>query len=150
MLKLTCGLLLALGVLVSFRADASAWASHSGRNPAPNSPLRYANPLMGTGPLTDPKDIGYAAPKSWRGAWAGLVFPGSSLPNALVQLSPITEFGTGAGYDYADSVIYGFAHTNKGHWNLCHLPVLPVSGAVPEAEFMRGRLADGKWVQPSK
>lgn len=102
------------------------------RGPAPDSPLRYANPLMGTGPLTDPQDIGYATPKSWRGAWAGLVFPGSSLPNALVQLSPITEFGTGAGYDYADSVVYGFAHTNKGHWNLCHLPILPVAGA-PDA-----------------
>jgi putative alpha-1,2-mannosidase len=24
----------------------------------------------------------------------------------------------------------GFAHTNKGHWNLCHLPVLPVVGAA--------------------
>jgi len=102
------------------------------RGPAPDSPLRYANPLMGTGPLTDPQDIGYATPKNWRGAWAGLVFPGSSLPNALVQLSPITEFSTGAGYDYADSVVYGFAHTNKGHWNLCHLPILPVSGA-PDA-----------------
>ena len=133
MLKLKSGLLLllALGVLAGARLAAASRARRAGRNPALASPLRYANPLMGTGPLTDPKDIGYAAPKSWRGAWAGLVFPGSSLPNALVQLSPITEFGTGAGYDYADSVIYGFAHTNKGHWNLCHLPILPVSGEAP-------------------
>ncbi|WP_262489991.1 glycoside hydrolase domain-containing protein [Hymenobacter sp. AT01-02] len=63
------------------------------------------------------------------------MFPGSSLPNAMVQLSPITEFHTGAGYDYEDSVIYAFAHTNKGHWNLCHLPVLPVSGATTPAGY---------------
>ena len=136
MLKLKIGLLLllVLGVLAGARPAAPSHASRPGRDLGPANPLRYANPLMGTGPLTDPKDIGYAAPKSWRGAWAGLVFPGSSLPNALVQLSPITEFGTGAGYDYADSVIYGFAHTNKGHWNLCHLPILPVSGEVPAGQ----------------
>jgi putative alpha-1,2-mannosidase len=56
------------------------------------------------------------------------VFPGSSLPNAMVQLSPITEYGTGAGYEYEDTEILGFTHTNKGHWNLCNIPILPVSG----------------------
>ena len=48
----------------------------------------------------------------------------------MVQLSPITEFNTGSGYQYEDSVMQAFAHTNKGHWNLCHLPVLPVVGAA--------------------
>ena len=56
--------------------------------------------------------------------------PGSALPNAMVQLSPITEYGSGAGYEYEDSTIIGFAHTNKGHWNLCNLPVLPLSRAA--------------------
>ncbi|WP_421876601.1 GH92 family glycosyl hydrolase [Marinoscillum sp.] len=88
----------------------------------------YVNTFLGTEPLTDPEFIGYTPPKDWR-VWAGLTFPGSSLPNAMVQLSPITEYGSGAGYEYEDSVIYGFAHTNKGHWNLCHLPVLPVHGS---------------------
>lgn len=125
-------LLLALSVFSCARTTPPARPDQAGRGRTPGGLLRYANPLMGTGPLTDPRDIGYAAPKSWRGVWAGLVFPGSSLPNAMVQLSPITEFGTGAGYDYADSIIYAFAHTNKGHWNLCHLPILPVSGA-PDA-----------------
>jgi putative alpha-1,2-mannosidase len=55
----------------------------------------------------------------------GLNFPGSSLPNAMVQLSPVTEYGSGAGYEYEDSVILGFTHTNKGHWNLCNIPILP-------------------------
>jgi predicted alpha-1,2-mannosidase len=87
---------------------------------------KYVNTFIGTAPLTDPKILGYALPQGWR-SWAGLTFPGSSLPNAMVQLSPITEFGSGAGYEYEDDTIYGFAHTNKGHWNLCNIPVLPLS-----------------------
>lgn len=85
------------------------------------------NPFIGTAPLTNPAFIGYTPPDGWR-VWAGLVFPGSSLPNAMVQLSPVTEYGTGAGYEYEDTEILGFTHTNKGHWNLCNIPVLPISG----------------------
>jgi len=93
-------------------------------------PAQYVNPLIGTAAFTDPKLVGYVAPPGWHGVWAGLAFPGSSLPNAMVQLSPVTEFNTGSGYQYEDSVIQAFTHTNKGHWNLCHLPVLPVVGAA--------------------
>ena len=93
---------------------------------------KYVNTFIGTAPLNDPKVLGYELPKGWR-SWAGLTFPGSSLPNAMVQLSPITEYGSGAGYEYEDSVILGFAHTNKGHWNLCNIPILPLSN--PGATF---------------
>jgi predicted alpha-1,2-mannosidase len=93
---------------------------------------KYVNTFIGTAPLTDPKILGYELPQGWR-SWAGLTFPGSSLPNAMVQLSPITEFGSGAGYEYEDDTIYGFAHTNKGHWNLCNIPILPLSN--PGAKF---------------
>ena len=89
-------------------------------------PTDLVNPFIGTAPLTDPSVIGYTPPRDWR-VWAGLTFPGSALPNAMVQLSPITKWGSGAGYEYEDSEILGFAHTNKGHWNLCNLPVLPIS-----------------------
>lgn len=92
----------------------------------------YVNPFLGTAPITDPKDIGFNPP--WR-VWAGLVFPGASVPNAMVQLSPITKFGSGAGYEYEDTVIHAFAHTNKGHWNLCNIPILPVTGAVDPNDF---------------
>jgi predicted alpha-1,2-mannosidase len=88
--------------------------------------ISYVNPFIGTAPLTDSAILGYTLPDGWR-SWAGLVFPGTSLPNAMVQLSPMTEYGSGAGYEYEDNVIYGFTHTNKGHWNLCNIPVLPVS-----------------------
>jgi len=92
----------------------------------------YVNPFLGTAPLTNPADIGFIPP--WR-VWAGLVFPGTSVPNAMVQLSPITKFGSGAGYEYENSQILAFAHTNKGHWNLCNIPILPVSGKVDLNDF---------------
>src|ERR1035438_864734 len=81
---------------------------------AEKRPVDYVNTFLGTAPLTNPADIGFKPP--WR-VWAGLVFPGTSVPNAMVQLSPITKFGSGAGYEYENSRIYAFAHTNKGHWN---------------------------------
>jgi len=50
-----------------------------------------------------------------------------------VQLSPMTKYHpSGAGYEYEDSVIVGFTHTNKGHWNLGNIPVLPLSNPGKE------------------
>jgi predicted alpha-1,2-mannosidase len=87
----------------------------------------YVDPFLGSAPITNVADIGFTPP--WR-VWAGLTFPGASLPNAMVQLTPITKFGSGAGYEYENTVIHGFAHSMKGHWNLGYLPILPMSGAV--------------------
>jgi predicted alpha-1,2-mannosidase len=94
--------------------------------------VAYVNPFLGTAPLTNIADIGFKPP--WR-VWAGLTFPGASMPNAMVQLSPITKFGSGAGYEYEDSIIHAFAHSNKGHWNLCHIPILPVTGDIDPNDF---------------
>ncbi|MCH7409779.1 GH92 family glycosyl hydrolase [Belliella sp. DSM 111904] len=88
---------------------------------------QHVNPFIGTAPLLDPDFIGYTPPEGWR-VWAGLVYPGASLPNAMVQLSPMTEYGTGSGYEYEAPEIISFTHTNKGHWNLCNIPVLPIHG----------------------
>jgi predicted alpha-1,2-mannosidase len=107
-------------------------ASMAFRLEAQKRPVDYVNTFLGTAPLTNPADIGFNPP--WR-VWAGLVFPGASVPNAMVQLSPITRFGSGAGYEYENPQIYAFAHTNKGHWNLCNIPILPVSGDVNPADF---------------
>lgn len=101
-------------------------ASTAGNSQTKALYTKYVNTFIGTAPLTDPKIIGYEYPTGWR-SWAGLTFPGSSLPNAMVQLSPMTEYGSGAGYEYEDTLIYGFTHTNKGHWNLCNIPILPLS-----------------------
>ena len=95
---------------------------------------QYVNPFLGTAPLQDSIDCGYNPPEDWR-VWAGLTYPGASLPNAMVQLSPITEWRSGAGYEYEDTVIHAFTHTNKGHWNLCHIPVLPVTENFTADDF---------------
>ena len=97
------------------------WAAAS----CTQKPTRYVNPLLGTETLWDSTELGF---KPTRRTWGAETFPGSSLPNAMVQVSPVTTFRSGAGYQYEDSTILGFSHTNKGHWNLNHLPVLPISG----------------------
>lgn len=94
----------------------------------------YVNPFLGTATLWEPEDLGYTRQIEER-TWGAEVFPGSSLPNAMVQLSPITQFRSGAGYQYEDSIIYGFSHTNKGHWNLLHIPLLPVTGTINPSEY---------------
>jgi len=114
---------------------------------APTDPASHVNPFIGTAPLLDRNIIGYTPPKNWR-VWAGLTFPGSSLPNAMVQLSPMTEYGSGAGYEYEDTEILSFTHTNKGHWNLCHLPVLPVSEHA-EAPFKSSFSHDSEKASPA-
>ncbi len=101
---------------------------------AASDPAQWVNPFIGTEALTDTDLIGYEPPEDWR-VWAGLTYPGAALPNAMVQLSPITKFGTGTGYQYEDTVIKGFAHTNKGHWNLAHIPVLPVTEQVESMDI---------------
>lgn len=97
----------------------------------------YVNPFLGTATLWEPEDLGYVRSLKER-TWGAEVFPGASLPNAMVQLSPVTQFRSGAGYQYEDTVIYGFSHTNKGHWNLLHIPLLPVSGAVSPSDYCSG------------
>ena len=97
----------------------------------------YVNPLLGTATLWEPEDLGYV--RTWKErTWGAEVFPGSSLPNAMVQLSPVTQFRSGAGYQYEDTVIYGFSHTNKGHWNLLHIPLLPVTGEITPGDYASG------------
>lgn len=100
--------------------------------PVQKHPTDYVTPFLGTATLWDSIDLGYTPT---RRTWGAEVFPGSSLPNAMVQVSPVTLFGSGAGYQYEDSVIYAFTHTNKGHWNLCHIPLLAVTGNVAPNDY---------------
>ena len=94
----------------------------------------YVNPFLGTATLWNKEDLGYERHLKAR-TWGAEVFPGSSVPNAMVQLSPVTMFHSGAGYQYEDTVIYGFTHTNKGHWNLLHIPLLPVTGEISPSDY---------------
>jgi predicted alpha-1,2-mannosidase len=105
----------------------------------------YANPLFGAATLWDSIDIGYTPTHR---TWGAEVFPGASLPNAMVQASPVTQFHSGSGYQYEDTVIYGFTHTNKGHWNLCHVPLLPVTGAVSPDDYRSAYSHDNEEAHP--
>ena len=88
---------------------------------------RYVNPLLGTATLWETEDLGYERHRESR-TWGAEVFPGATLPNAMVQLTPVTMWHSGAGYQYEDPTILGFAHTAMGHWNLIDLPMMPVTG----------------------
>lgn len=94
----------------------------------------YVNPLLGSATLWDKKDLGYERHKKSR-TWGAETYPGTTLPNAMVQVSPVTQYRSGSGYQYEDSVIYGFSHTNKGHWNLLHVPMMPVVGDVTPSDY---------------
>lgn len=104
-----------------FLVVLSCWAVAT---QAQRSPFDYVNPLLGTATIWDAKDVGYTPTHR---TWGAEVFPGASRPNAMVQLTPVTQFHSGSGYQYEDTTIYGFAHTSKGHWNLCYIPLLPAT-----------------------
>lgn len=95
-----------------------------------STPMRLTdevNPFFGTATLWESSDLGY---EPTHRAWGAEVFPGASLPNAMVQVTPVTLFGSGSGYQYEDTVIYAFFHTSMGHWNLGHVPILPFTGEI--------------------
>ena len=103
-----------LTILLSFTIVFFAFSCSGPRKSANGSSkgvTAYVNTFIGTFPLTDPKILGYELPKGWR-SWAGLTFPGTSLPNAMVQLSPMTEYGSGAGYEYDHDLEGGFSGAN--------------------------------------
>lgn len=106
---------------------------------------RYVNPLFGTTTLWDKEDLGYEMSENpiYRTvlteqgrrpahgktrAWGGETYPGAALPHGMVQVSPVTCWGSGTGYQYEDPTIYGFFHTSHGHWGQGHFPTLPVAG----------------------
>ena len=90
---------------------------------------QYVNPFIGTSKM-------------------GHVFPGATAPFGMVQLSPQTNFEPMfnddnrynsdtykycAGYQYKDTTIIGFAHTNfsgTGHSDLGDFLVMPTIGEL--------------------
>lgn len=106
---------------------------------------KYVNPFLGTATLWDSIDIGY---KPSHRTWGAEVFPGSSLPNAMVQLSPLTQWRSGSGYQYEDTVIYAFIHTSKGHWNLGHIPLMPATGKFTTDDYCSSYSHQNESAQP--
>lgn len=62
---------------------------------------RWVNPFIGTGAV--------------QSSLSGNNYPGATVPLGMVQLSPDTreapDWAQASGYDYNDSIIYGFSHT---------------------------------------
>ncbi len=61
----------------------------------------------------------------------GHTFPGATLPFGMVQLSPDTRLDGPSGYNYADSVVYGFSHTHLSGTGLpdyCDILFMPTTG----------------------
>lgn len=112
---------------------------------AQKSPVDYVNPLLGTATVWDKEDAGF---QPTHRVWGAEVFPGSSLPNAMVQLTPVTQFHSGSGYQYEDHSIFGFAHTSKGHWNLCNIPILPATGDFSADDYASGFRHDHEVARP--
>ncbi len=114
--------------------------------PAPKRLTAYVNPFIGTTTLWDSVDLGYKPSptplfrhiNNPQRAWGGEAFPGATLPNAMVQVTPVTWFGSGSGYQYEDTVIYAFFHTSMGHWNLGHVPLLPFTGQITADNYHSG------------
>ena len=101
----------------------------------------YVNPFNGTTTLWDSIDLGF---KPTRRAWGAETYPGSTLPHAMVQATPVTLFGSGSGYQYEDTVIFAFFHSSKGQWGLGHVPVLPFTGKITADNYCSGYSHDNE------
>ncbi|WP_027449543.1 GH92 family glycosyl hydrolase [Xylanibacter brevis] len=92
----------------------------------------YVNPFIGT--QTDAT-----------GALSGSTFPGATMPQGMVQLSPETEhmvtWDPCSGYDYNRDSIYGFTHTHlsgTGCTDLIDVSLMPLSHEVRTTELRKG------------
>ena len=94
-----------------------------------NDYTKYVNPFIGT--QTDET-----------GALSGSTFPGATMPQGMVQLSPETElmvtWDPCSGYDYNKDVIYGFTHTHlsgTGCTDLIDVSLMPLSRNVTSEQL---------------
>ncbi|GAB3362640.1 GH92 family glycosyl hydrolase [Arachidicoccus ginsenosidivorans] len=86
---------------------------------------KYVNPLLGTTALTDSAELGYNPP--WR-TWNGLTGPAATVPFAMVQVVPVTTYGSGSGYEYEVNTIKAFAQTSGTDWGQLNIPIMPLEG----------------------
>jgi predicted alpha-1,2-mannosidase len=85
----------------------------------------YVNPFIGTTVLTDSAELGYNPP--WR-TWNGLTGPAATVPFGMVQVVPVTTYGSGSGYEYEVNTIKAFAQTSGTDWGKLNIPIMPLEG----------------------
>lgn len=86
---------------------------------------KYVNPLIGTTALTDSAELGYNPP--WR-TWNGLLAPAATVPFGMVQVVPVTTYGSGSGYEYEVNTIKAIAQTSGTQWGKLNIPIMPLEG----------------------
>ena len=77
--------LLVLAVSVTVGVSAAAQDSLTG----------LVDPFLGTATLWEPEDLGYVRHRETR-TWGAETFPGAALPNAMVQVTPVTMYHSGS------------------------------------------------------
>ena len=92
-----------------------SFLSSQGADSQARKPLDYANGLVGTAPLEDPKLIGNAPPPGEQ-LYSGFTSPGARLPHSSTELAPINAnldvsypAGVRASYFYPNRTIFGFS-----------------------------------------
>ncbi len=87
---------------------------------AQKRPVDYANPLVGTAPLADPKLIGNAPPPGEQ-LYSGFTSPGAKLPHSPTEMAPMNAnlplqyvAGVPATYYYPNRTIFGFSYGGYG------------------------------------
>ncbi len=133
MIKIILYVVASLLALLLFLLSFNSCRSKS-KNVETQDYTQYVNPLIGTGEM-------------------GHVFPGATAPFGMVQLSPQTHFepmhdSLGnynkdvykycSGYQYSDTSIIGFAHTNfsgTGHSDLGDVLIMPTTKKISTSDF---------------
>ena len=104
-----------IGVLLFFTFIALASSQAQSTTKTDKAPLDYANGLVGTAPLDNPKLIGNAPPPGEQ-LYSGFTSPGARLPHSSTELAPINAnldlsypAGVRASYFYSNRTIFGFS-----------------------------------------
>src|ERR1700722_7219984 len=77
---------------------------------AQRTPVQYANPLVGTASLDDPKLLGNAPPPGEE-TYTGFTFPGPALPHRSIILGPINKDLAEASDNHG--IIFPYIHSRR-------------------------------------
>ena len=128
-------------IILAFLIIATGCSVQKGKNKRLTD---YVNPFIGTTTLWGQCRFRVQShPQAWEGRLSG-----ASLPNSMVQVTPVTMWRSGSGYQYEDTIIHAFVHTSKGHWNLCYVPFIAVSGNVDPKSYYTGYSHDNESASP--
>jgi putative alpha-1,2-mannosidase len=106
---------------------------------AAKSPVDYANPMVGTASLDDPKLRGNAPPPGEE-AYTGFTFPGPALPHRDIILGPINKDLTEAAGNHG--IIFPYIHSRRTmlgfsapHGGLTIMPVVGAWNVPPDRTY---------------